>query len=536
MITKKILRRPKKINKHGQKDLIPQHVPKVSASPGQARILELQLVIAVSSSKEDTTHLKGGTDARDNLIYPGYLLRRGSRGEAVKRAQRLLNRHGNDLAVDGIFGPLTHAAVVQFQTSGGLTTDGIIGPVTWGALTSGGREEKEKPEDHVVETSKLQQNYERLLEDDTSPQVISEIITSLLGHYPAEQAVSGNALASQAVADRPWSGQQVSGLQALLGQVDAMMKRFAAGFQIGGVNYPLLGIRELNWLLRVAQEGKLHPAHKKQFPQPYLPLVPIILADDTLRKQVISAVQFLNMAEGYRRLIVGMIAMKQKYPQQSEALAQRMAFVHRAMSYIGAIESQADSGERAKATLDKEGYSSNPANKGKKMTKSEYPLRKGHKLFDQMWMEAVDEKYYSGNDRWGDVGQYGDHIRLLKTPKLPSWCGIYVTWIATQEGLNSSKWKMGGGNVDYKHWPNVYAGSQIPKKGLNPGDVLYAMSHFQHECIAISFDAATGMVTSIDGNTAPGGGVTGGQILVQERHYTFFSHVYPFRGKSTSKP
>lgn len=78
-----------------------------------------------------------------NVIYgslrqedpvPEGLLRWGSRGEGVCWVQRQLNRHGAELTVDGIFGPLTEAAVRAFQQANGLSVDGIVGPETKAAL------------------------------------------------------------------------------------------------------------------------------------------------------------------------------------------------------------------------------------------------------------------------------------------------------------------------------------------------------------------------------------------------------------------
>jgi N-acetylmuramoyl-L-alanine amidase len=67
--------------------------------------------------------------------YGGVLVRQGSRGEPVRQIQTCLNRVGGArLNTDGIFGPLTHAAVVAYQRAHGLTPDGIVGPLTWGNL------------------------------------------------------------------------------------------------------------------------------------------------------------------------------------------------------------------------------------------------------------------------------------------------------------------------------------------------------------------------------------------------------------------
>jgi peptidoglycan hydrolase-like protein with peptidoglycan-binding domain len=64
-------------------------------------------------------------------------VQQGSSGEAVKAAQRLLNKYGYGLGVDGAFGPATTSATRSFQSSHGLAVDGVIGPNTWSALASG---------------------------------------------------------------------------------------------------------------------------------------------------------------------------------------------------------------------------------------------------------------------------------------------------------------------------------------------------------------------------------------------------------------
>lgn len=61
-------------------------------------------------------------------------VRRGSRGRTVEYLQQLLRKHGFVLAVDGIFGPATEKAVIEFQKKKGLVADGIVGPKTWAAL------------------------------------------------------------------------------------------------------------------------------------------------------------------------------------------------------------------------------------------------------------------------------------------------------------------------------------------------------------------------------------------------------------------
>lgn len=71
--------------------------------------------------------------ARDNLnAYP--TLRLNSRGNSVRLLQFLLNDYGYNLSRDGVFGPNTQNAVVNFQQNNNLASDGIVGRRTWTAL------------------------------------------------------------------------------------------------------------------------------------------------------------------------------------------------------------------------------------------------------------------------------------------------------------------------------------------------------------------------------------------------------------------
>ena len=71
---------------------------------------------------------------------PTGVIRRGDRGELVSLAQYFLSVISNyynevrPIAIDGIFGSATEAAVRDFQRRFGLTVDGIIGPATWNSL------------------------------------------------------------------------------------------------------------------------------------------------------------------------------------------------------------------------------------------------------------------------------------------------------------------------------------------------------------------------------------------------------------------
>jgi murein L,D-transpeptidase YcbB/YkuD len=62
-------------------------------------------------------------------------LRFGSSGISVRILQRLLVSNGYGIRVDGIFGPLTEAAIKAFQNQHSLPVDGIVGQRTWWELS-----------------------------------------------------------------------------------------------------------------------------------------------------------------------------------------------------------------------------------------------------------------------------------------------------------------------------------------------------------------------------------------------------------------
>ncbi|MFI9005599.1 penicillin-insensitive murein endopeptidase [Actinosynnema sp. NPDC053489] len=82
----------------------------------------------------------------------------GNRGVDVLAAQHLLQHHGRQVAVDGVFGTATDTAVRDFQRSEGLTADGVVGPDTWARLVVTLREGSSGP---AVRSLQAQLNAKR---------------------------------------------------------------------------------------------------------------------------------------------------------------------------------------------------------------------------------------------------------------------------------------------------------------------------------------------------------------------------------------
>jgi len=75
-----------------------------------------------------------GMNDMAGTLSPWPLTRQGAKEHPVLTLQHLLRARGHSVAVDGIFGPETDAAVRAFQRERGLAVDGIVGPLTWSAL------------------------------------------------------------------------------------------------------------------------------------------------------------------------------------------------------------------------------------------------------------------------------------------------------------------------------------------------------------------------------------------------------------------
>jgi len=65
------------------------------------------------------------------------ILKCGSKGEDVKKLQKLLNARGlspHPIVIDGVFGPTTLTAVKKFQRQADIPVDGVVGGKTWDSL------------------------------------------------------------------------------------------------------------------------------------------------------------------------------------------------------------------------------------------------------------------------------------------------------------------------------------------------------------------------------------------------------------------
>ena len=79
-------------------------------------------------------NVTAGSEAVNNNVMQYPTLKKGCRGEYVKKLQQILCSLGYKVACDGIFGDETLAAVKAIHRVNGLVVDGIVGRKTWKML------------------------------------------------------------------------------------------------------------------------------------------------------------------------------------------------------------------------------------------------------------------------------------------------------------------------------------------------------------------------------------------------------------------
>lgn len=90
--------------------------------------------IGVCQLKPDTVRMVCECGGNVNQTF----ILRGSSGDAVKRIQAALTKHGLYLGrLDGRYGPQTERGVLSYQHLVGERADGIVGPRTWALLFGG---------------------------------------------------------------------------------------------------------------------------------------------------------------------------------------------------------------------------------------------------------------------------------------------------------------------------------------------------------------------------------------------------------------
>lgn len=112
----------------------PGQLPQPKLAGATLVVAALTAALPVSGGAQKSRVRTAGAVAAEVRVE---LLRFGSRGPAVKKVQRRLG-----IPVDGIFGPQTRAAVRAFQKRNHLLVDGIVGPQTRGAFSRATHAEK----------------------------------------------------------------------------------------------------------------------------------------------------------------------------------------------------------------------------------------------------------------------------------------------------------------------------------------------------------------------------------------------------------
>lgn len=106
------------------------------------------------------------------------LLKKGSKGEAVKQLQKILG-----CRPDGVFGPTTENLVKEWQKAHGLVVDGIVGDKTWAAMMDTSR-----LNDHAVGPGVVYNPINKCLSKKANRKIDYLVI-----HFTAGASSSGDA-------------------------------------------------------------------------------------------------------------------------------------------------------------------------------------------------------------------------------------------------------------------------------------------------------------------------------------------------------
>lgn len=324
------------------------------------------------------------------------LLRYGATGQWVEQLQTALNQFGQSLSVDGIFGPKTHAATLNFQAEQGLGVDGIVGPQTWGALQSA---IPAKTDDHHT------------LVEDEPPDTTKTIDNKGDDKAPPKPVVS-SARALAILLQYLYSG-----------------------------NADVEPSEILHWLaLAVGIPDALTPPTIEVVPDnPYQTLLNALTQLSQVAPQI-SDPQLLKAVQARIAAISDFISrrMAAEMTGQEETLSpERKAIITLALSQIGKVV------ERQKAADEEDPKT------GKKR-----PTRYGWETLDEYFEVA-----YGGRDssRYNDRLQ--EEVRFADIPLSQDWCGIFVQWVMKSNGVPLKDWRHGYSaqliNMQRVHGPPV---------------------------------------------------------------------------------
>ena len=99
---------------------------------GAGMIVAMTAGVTAGTASAATTSPAVRSARQATVTWP--IVSRGGAGERVVTIQYLLDQRGYRLAVDGLFGPATQAAVMSFQRRNKIAVSGVVGNITWPKL------------------------------------------------------------------------------------------------------------------------------------------------------------------------------------------------------------------------------------------------------------------------------------------------------------------------------------------------------------------------------------------------------------------